>query len=432
MQTPHERVCHAFLACFSAAWAASSRGLAVLVGAGAVACSSSSSPPLPSSGLDASMPVIRSDGGPPLNIGFDGGADAAGDSSTRTSVDASLPDAAADAKPPTNEVGTPDAGVDAGGSCAFSGITQCSGQEVQVCGDDLKWGPPMACSAGLECLTFSGDFATEAYCGVLCTKVVTTYLSLAITDENLASYGIMYVALVGGGGGAGGTAGGGGGGGSSVLLEQNTSLSPFEANGGPGGGVVGGSTEVPGSPGISLEEYISPDPGETVVIYVGGGGGGGASEMVAGAGGGGSGYNGGAGGQSQAGGEGGGAITASEPGGGFAGGSTIAMAGGAGAGTRGGAGGSAATGGSVGMNGGGGGGGGYGAGGGSGETLDGGVAGAGGSSGADGTGSTGGLGANDWMSVVPQAGAAGKVAGQAGNGGIALIKYLSPTGVCSP
>jgi hypothetical protein len=402
-------------------------GFVLLVIPGAVACSSSAPPA--SSGMDAGVPVITEDGATPGKVDAVA-SDASAESSMRPPVDASVVDASVDTNLPTNEAGTQDTGVDAGASCCCSGATQCSGSNVQTCGDDLTWGTPTACSGGLECIALSGGSASEAYCGTSCTKVITTYFSEAFTIENVNLVGIINFTIVGGGGGAGGTAGGGGGG-STDVIEQNTSLPPFEACGGPGGAVVGSGMAVAGGPGASLQGSISPNPGETLVVYVGGGGGGSTSGSVAGAGGGGSGYFGGAGGGSQGGGEGGGRVATPEPSGGWAGGSTLPMAGGSGAGTRGGLGGDGASGGDVGMNGGGGGGGGYGAGGGGGGGLDGGVAGSGGTSGADGNGTSGGFGANDWTSVSPQAGGAGRFAGQAGNGGVVVLTYVSSTGTCS-
>jgi len=395
-------------------------GISLLLVSGAFGCGSSSG----GSGDDAGS-VLKSDassGVPDARLGalrVDAGMDGSPRTpDAATSVDTGLPEADVAA----------DGGVDAGGAaCCCSGATQCSGNRVQVCGDDLQWGSPMACANGLQCLSLAGGYASEGYCGTPCTKVITSTFSEAFTANNLV--GVINFTAVGGGGGAGGTAGGGGGGGSTDVIEQNTSLPPYEACGGPGGAAVGSGMTVAGSAGLTLQGSISPNPGETLVIYVGGGGGG-ASESVAGAGGGGSGFYGGAGGGSQGGGEGGGSMAAPEPTGGWAGGSTLSLAGGPGAGAGGGLAGSAATAGAAGISGGGGGGGGYGGGGGGGGGGDGGVAGSGGSSGANGNGTSGGLGASTWTTLSSQAGASGQLARQAGNGGLVILTYVSSTSTC--
>lgn len=139
--------------------------------------------------------------------------------------------------------------------------------------------------------TNSNDTGSEPYSivvnsAVICTKTITTNLS--VSNPYSQSITINY-SMVGGGGGAGNqTNGAGGGGGSSVILADSIAIAV--ANGGNGG-----NSSSSGANGNLVIGSFSLSVNANLGAYVGGGGGGGSSNMFTG-GGGASGYYGGGGG----------------------------------------------------------------------------------------------------------------------------------------
>jgi hypothetical protein len=360
--------------------------------------------------------------------------------------------------------GRVDAGIDSGAHTTEGGTRSFDATKPDAARMDAKRasdavtpeaGPPFAFDALELPQPYPAgcpDAATDA-CIPFCTPTVTFLFQTSNTYGHALTIGYQ---MVGGGGGAGSSCGGGGfsvggGGGSSAILSDATLVAVAAGGaGGPSGMGADGGAALSGANGDVVTGTFNLAHDATLSVYVGGGGGGGTSEGEVGAtcsgGGGGSGYYGGGGGGVSAvpcsldgsvcESSGGGVQGGLGAGGGVNGGSGFGGGGGpgfsmSGIDVSGGGGGGDGNEGGLGASQGGGGGGGFGAGGGNGNGSGGG----GGSYGGlgvcgEGFEGCGGVseGAVTWTTATVLPSAAGVAGG--GNGGLVILTYTPPDGVC--